>query len=127
MNSGMSAGIQGLGSYNQLQQNAVKINNDADPFAAILGAGAQLGATLISKSDRRLKENIQPIGTDERTGLNLYEFSYKNGSGKRFIGVMADEVEKLYPEAVFEMPDGYKAVNYAALGLEMVEVEGEPA
>jgi hypothetical protein len=123
----MSAGIQGLGSYNQLQQNAVKINNDADPFAAILGAGAQLGAALISKSDRRLKENIQLIGTDERTGLNLYEFSYKNGGGKRFIGVMADEVEKLYPEAVFEMPDGYKAVNYAALGLEMVEVEGEPA
>ena len=38
MNSGMSAGIQGLGSYNQLQQNAVKINNDADPFASILGA-----------------------------------------------------------------------------------------
>jgi len=127
MNSGMSAGIQGLGSYNQLQQNAVKINNDADPFAAILGAGAQLGAAWLGKSDRRLKENIQPIGTDERTGLNLYEFSYKNGSGKRFIGVMADEVEKLYPEAVFEMPDGYKAVNYAALGLEMVEVEGEPA
>ena len=40
---------------------------------------------------------------------------------------MADDVEKLYPEAVFEMPNGYKAVNYAALGLEMVEVEGEPA
>ena len=126
-NSGMSAGIQGLGAYNQLQQNAVKINNDADPFASILGAGAQLGAAWLGKSDRRLKENIQPIGTDERTGLNLYEFSYKNGGGKRFIGVMADEVEKLYPEAVFEMPDGYKAVNYAALGLEMVEVEGEPA
>lgn len=126
-NSGVSAGISGLGFYNQLQQNAVKINNDADPFASILGAGAQLGAAWLGRSDRRLKENIQPIGTDERTGLNLYVFQYKNGSGKRFIGVMADEVEKLYPEAVFEMPDGYKAVNYAALGLEMVEVEGETA
>ena len=33
----------------------------------------------------------------------------------------------IVPEDVIEMPDGYKAVNYAALGLEMVEVEGEPA
>lgn len=137
-NSGVSAGIQGLGSYNQLQQNAVKINSDADPFATILGAGAQLGASWLGSkavagalaaggtSDRRLKTDIRPVGVDERTGLTLYEFSYK-GSSRRFVGVMADEVEKLYPEAVFEMPNGYKAVNYAALGLEMVEIEGEPA
>lgn len=137
-NSGISAGIQGLGSYSQLQQNAAKINNDADPFATILGAGAQLGASWLGSkalagalaagknSDRRLKTDIRPVGVDERTGLTLYEFSYK-GSSRRFVGVMADEVEKLYPEAVFEMPNGYKAVNYAALGLEMVEVEGEPA
>lgn len=122
MNSGVSAGIQGLGSYNQLQQNAVKINNDADPTAAILGAGSTLGAAAIMASDRRLKHNICVVGTDKRTDLTLYEFSYK-GSNRRFIGVMADEVEARYPEAVFEMPDGYKAVNYAALGLEMVEVE----
>ena len=46
-NSGVSAGIQGLGSYNQLQQNAVKINNDADPFASILGAGSKVLAAGI--------------------------------------------------------------------------------
>lgn len=126
MNSGVSAGIQGLGSYNQLQQNAVKINNDADPTSAILGAASTLGAAWIASSDRRLKHNTRVVGTDQRTGLTLYEFSYK-GSNRRFIGVMADEVEARYPEAVFEMPDGYKAVNYAALGLEMVEVKGDSA
>lgn len=126
MNSGVSAGISGLGNYNQLQQNAVKINNDADPFAAILGAGAQLGAAWLGKSDRRLKTDIVWVGKDERTGLSLYEFRYINGD-KRFRGVMADEVQVKYPHAVFEMPDGYLAVNYAALGLEMVEVEGETA
>lgn len=66
--------------------------------------------------------DIRPVGVDERTGLTLYEFSYK-GSSRRFVGVMADEVEKLYPEAVFEMSDGYKAVNYAAPGIELKEVE----
>ena len=121
--AGMSAGVQGLGTYNQLQQNAAKINNDADPFGAILGAGAQLGAAwLLKPSDRRLKQDIVFVGVDRRTGLNLYEFSYKDGSGKRYIGVMADEVEKIYPEAVFTMPDGYKAVDYAKLGVELVEV-----
>jgi hypothetical protein len=35
---------------------------------------------------------------------------------------MADDVKADYPEMVFTMPDGYDAVNYAGLGIEMVEV-----
>lgn len=122
-NSGVAQGISGLGSYNQLQQNAVKINNDADPFAAILGAGAQLGAARLGKSDRRLKDILEVVGKDERTGLTLYKFRYKGGK-RVFIGVMADEVEQVRPDAVYEMPDGYLAVDYHALGMEMVELGG---
>lgn len=48
-NSGMASGISGLGSYTQLGQSATKINNDADPFASILGAGAQLGAAYLGR------------------------------------------------------------------------------
>jgi hypothetical protein len=29
---------------------------------------------------------------------------------------MADEVEKVMPEAVITMPNGFKAVNYSLLG-----------
>ena len=54
--------------------------------------------------------------------LPLYEFEYKNGSGKRFLGVMADDVEKDFPQMVITRPDGYKAVNYAGLGIRMLEV-----
>jgi hypothetical protein len=46
-NQGTSAGINGLGQMTQLNQNAVKINNDNDPFASILGAGAQMGAAYL--------------------------------------------------------------------------------
>lgn len=46
---GMSAGVSGLGNYAQLGQSATKINNDADPFASILGAGAQLGAAYLGR------------------------------------------------------------------------------
>lgn len=95
----------------------------ADPFATIVGMGIGGWAGGGFKgSDRRIKENIELIGRDERTGLNLYEFEYKGGSGKRFVGVMADEVESYMPEAVYTMPDGFKAVNYTLLGIEMNEV-----
>lgn len=117
--SGMSSGISGLGQSTQLAQNATKINNDADPFASLLGAGATLGAAAIGKySDRRLKTGIELVGRDARTGLNIYEFEYI-GSDKRFRGVMADEVLGVKPEAVIVMPNGYKAVNYTAIGIQM--------
>ena len=125
MNSGMSAGIQGLGSYNRLQQNAANINAQNDPLNTMLGVAAGVGMNwALGKSDRRLKTDIVHVGVDEATGLNLYEFRYIDGS-RRYRGVMADEVEVKFPYAVFTMPDGFKAVNYAALGIEMVELEGE--
>ena len=73
-------------------------------------------------SDYRLKENIKTVGRDKRTMLPLYEFEYIGGSGKRYLGVMADDVKVRYPEMVVTMPDGYDAVNYAGLGIEMLEV-----
>ena len=76
------------------------------------------GAYLLGKSDRRLKENIKKIGSLDN-GLNLYSYNYKEGFGLpegRQVGVMADEVEKIIPEAVVMEADGYKAVNYAMLG-----------
>ena len=125
MNSGVSSGIQGLGQFNQLQQNAANINMQNNPLNTILGAAAGVGTSwALGRSDRRLKADITHVGVDEATGLNLYEFKYIDGT-KRFRGVMADEVEARYPQAVVTMPDGYKAVNYALLGIEMVEVAGE--
>lgn len=104
-------------SYNQGQ------NRESEFWGSLLGAGATLGAAGIGKySDVRLKQDVVRVGKDERTGLNLYEFAYKDGSGKRYRGVMAQEVLAVNPDAVYTMPDGYLAVNYSALGLEMVEV-----
>lgn len=75
-------------------------------------------ASSIFKSDIRLKENIIPVG--EENGHKVYEFSYKEDP-KRYIGVMAQEVEKTHPEAVTEW-GGYKAVNYDAIGVKFREV-----
>lgn len=78
-------------------------------------------------SDRRLKENIVWVGVEARTGLSLYEFEYIGQPGVRWRGVMADEVEPRFPEAVSTRPDGIKAVRYGMLGIECLKVDAVAA
>lgn len=136
--AGQTAGGTMMSAGNQFQQGLSNAGNtmgtivnsqtsaynaglqQADPFAQIVGMG--VGGYMSKFSDRRLKTNIELVGRDARTGLKLYEFEYKVNPGKRFVGVMADEVELVAPHAVQVMPNGYKAVNYAMLGIEMTEV-----
>ena len=74
-------------------------------------------------SDIRTKEKIKFI-KQIKPGLNLYSFEYKTkfknhplaGPG-RYIGFMAHEVEKLYPNAVEIQDNGYKSVNYSLIGI----------
>jgi hypothetical protein len=89
----------------------------------VTGAAGQIGAATAPywASDRRLKENIVLVGKEDSTGLNLYEFNYIN-EPERFRGFMADEVVKVYPEAVEYSPRGYAKVNYGMLGVPMIQV-----
>jgi hypothetical protein len=121
MMGGAQMGIQGQGQILGAQTSAYNtgVQAQGEMFGTLAGAGL---TAAFKYSDRRLKQNIEEVGRDERTMLPLYEFEYISGSGKRYLGVMADDVEKRFPDMVYEMPDGYKAVNYAGLGIEMVEV-----
>ena len=123
--NGQNMQIQGLG--NVLNNQTSSYINTQGSFlgdvGAIAGAGASAYATH-GNSDERIKENIVEVGVDQRTALTLYEFNYKKEFGDpnvRYRGVMAQEVELSYPEAVGEF-NGYKTVHYAMLGIEMKEV-----
>lgn len=83
--------------------------NFLDYFTPFLQAGATVGAAALS--DRRLKSNIQRVGTHP-LGIGIYSYTI---FGSPAIGVMADEVERVKPEAVSTGADGYKRVNYALL------------
>ena len=122
MNAGFNTAIGGYGSIvdSQTSMYNTGVNAQAEMAGAVVGAGATYGASL---SDRRLKQGIEFVCVDENTGLNLYEFSYI-GDDQRFIGVMADEVAEVMPDAVVEMEDGYFAVDYDMIGIEMLKVEG---
>lgn len=120
--AGLANAGQTFGNMANMQNQAFMQSqaNEAGMFGSLIGAGATY-ATFAS--DRRLKDNIEYVGTDDVTGLNLYEFNYISDPDTRYIGVMADEVMDYNPDAVIEQDDGYFAVDYDMLGLEMVEVE----
>ena len=67
------------------------------------------------RSDIRLKHGIALVGRLD-DGLGLYRFSY-NGSDKVYVGVLAQEVQTVMPDAVVRGPDGYLRVYYRRLGL----------
>ena len=94
------------GNWNLAGWNADQAQNNA-----LLGGIFQLGGAAVAASDIRLKKNIKKVG-NLPSGLPVYHFSYI-GSDERFEGVMAQDVLKVFPEAVLIMPNGYYAVNYA--------------
>lgn len=73
--------------------------------------GSALGGWMMS--DRRVKDDVKKIGKLDN-GLPVYSFKYKDG-GLMQLGLMAQDVEKVIPEAVAETDSGYKAVNYTAV------------
>lgn len=103
------AGYQG-----QLQANQIQAQSAASQNAGLFGLGsAGIGvAALLAFSDERLKENIEPIGMRD-DGIGIYKYDYKWGDGP-FFGVMAQEVERVKPSAVFDI-GGVKAVDYGQL------------
>ena len=100
-------------------------------------------SSLMQTSDLRLKENIVPLSSREGSALgkvldmNVIEYNYKKmipsmklpdtvsvddamraagiNPEKKHIGLIAQDLQKLYPELVEEGQDGYLAVNYIEL------------
>jgi hypothetical protein len=99
-----------MGDFNAKQAAQQNLNS------GLMGLG---GAGIMAFSDIRMKENISHLGTLPN-GLPFYQFEYKpefkNIAGHgQFVGVMAQEAETVFPEAVVTNADGYKMVNYGVL------------
>ena len=104
-----------MNSYMQAQQAAY--NRQGQAANGLFGALGTLGSAAINAggwggllSDIRVKTDVSQVGTLDN-GLPVYAYRYIWG-GPMQIGVMAQDVEKVKPEAVTEF-GGIKAVNYA--------------
>jgi hypothetical protein len=112
--------LTGLGNYGlQSAQTLASAGNKS----TMTSTGSSQGGIVNSLfpkglSDRRTKFNIVKVGEFD-DGLGLYDYEYTFAPGKRFRGVMADEVAKLRPEAMGPKAGRYDTVNYKAiLGLQ---------
>jgi hypothetical protein len=75
--------------------------------------------TVWHPSDIRLKEDIVSLGR-LANGIGVYCFRYKGNDHTIYVGVMAQEVQKIVPSAVSRGTDGYLRVDYDALGIEFM-------
>ena len=117
------------------QQN---VYNNQLTWAGALGTITMWGDSLYAEgdivaysnfSDSRLKENLRPLtgALNSVCELNGYTFNYINKPEKRVPGLIAQDVQKVLPEAVFETKeksndgDAYLGVNYETLVPLLVE------
>ena len=82
----------------------------------ISGAISGVGGALLS--DIRLKENINKTGIS-KSGIPIYTFSYKNDN-QVWSGTMAQDLLEIgRDDAVLLMDNGYYAVDYNAIDVDM--------
>lgn len=106
-----AAQIGGLGGSTSGQSNTT-VTQSQNPLSNIIG-GASAGIGLLSfLSDERAKENIEEVG-ELHDGQPVYRYNYKGDPGGIHIGLLAQDVLEVEPEAVDDFGDtGLLAVNY---------------
>lgn len=89
--------------------------------------GTQVDGTHINhtSSDVRLKRDIRRVGWLPNR-LPLCRFRYL-ASDIEYLGVMAQDVLTIMPEAVIEADDGYLRVDYRKIGMPMIDLSKRPS
>jgi hypothetical protein len=95
----------------QSTNNASANKTDAYAMAGIKSVGSIIGA--VAMSDAELKEDIKDTGLKIH-GIPIRTFRFK-GSKVRQVGTIAQEVEKVRPDAVKRLSNGRLLVDYTKL------------
>ena len=116
----LQARVMAAGRGSRAADTVLQHSGAAGAFAA---AGASVVAAVSERggrgggrrSDIRLKHDVVLLGRLDN-GLGYYRFAY-GGSEKAYVGVIAQEVRAVRPDAVAVGRDGYLRVSYERLGL----------
>lgn len=82
-------------------------------------SGALKGSTVQATSDIRLKEDLEEKHYD-LSSLKTYRYKFKDKEGYH-VGLIAQEVEKVIPEAISEGDDKYLSLDYNAVVAALVD------
>ena len=97
--------------------NGTGIDKRSDALVVKFNGETTLAGNLHVNSDARLKSNIVSLGSTLAKLLQIDGKSYtmkKDESEKQKIGLLAQDIEKVFPELVSES-NGVKSVNYQGL------------
>ena len=126
----LTAANIGLGTSNHAQFHCLGIGTAASTVTGEIRATGDI--TAYYSSDERLKDNIVQLGgaLDKVNQLRGVSFDWKEAPEVHShegndIGVIAQEVEAVYPELVHERENGYKAVDYVKLSAVLIEAVKE--
>jgi hypothetical protein len=93
-----------------------------NPTDKLQVVGTVRANSYVYNSDRRYKSDIEVLKSPLENLLKLSGYSYYNKlSGKKDLGVIAQEVETVYPDLVQTDADGYKSVEYGNLVAPIIE------
>ncbi|WP_296150570.1 tail fiber domain-containing protein, partial [uncultured Flavobacterium sp.] len=131
------AGIFGIDAPNVSNGRFVVLENGnvgigtASPSTLLHVNGVITATKIQGPSDSRFKKNIKPIENALEKVMQLGGYTYDWKEAKDFpgqtlgkghdMGVIAQEVEKQFPEAVSTNADGFKAVSYTELVPALIE------
>ena len=97
--------------------NGVNLDNRSDALTVLFDGTTTIAGDLNLNSDARLKANIISLGSTLAKLLQIDGKTYtmkKDENKKQKIGVLAQDIEKVFPELVSES-NGVKSVNYQGL------------
>ena len=97
--------------------NGTANNSRSDALTVLFDGTTTIAGDLSINSDARLKANIISLGSTLAKILQIDGKSYtmkKDQSEKQKIGLLAQDIEKVFPELVSES-NGIKSVNYQGL------------
>ena len=139
--AGLVGGIGGMGgtttgtSTQTQKSDPGMLNSIIGGLSGIAGIGGKLGQatpflSMLGLSDERAKEDIREVG-QLHDGQPVYSYRYR-GDPETRIGLMAQEVARVVPDAVGQMPDGsgYLGVDYrraTARSAAIASMSGLPA
>ena len=96
------------------------------PNGSLTWGGTMYAGAFQISSDRRLKSNVKSIESALDKVAALVGCTYDMTTLKgRQAGLIAQDVEKVLPEAVSENEDGYKTINYGAITALLVNAINE--
>lgn len=107
--------LYGEGGKIRIEDNNIDMMNHN-----IDGGNVSYFVNHVNTSDRRLKKHIEKYSVDWNQLLKLdpVKFDWKKASksnGSRNYGLIAQEVQKVFPEVIYEDADNYLGVSYMEL------------